>query len=180
VTHLRKLMLEELERRNYSQSTVRAYLMTIKDFARTSLVEWAFCRAGIRAADWRSSIPRDRELDIAFRSTSTWRRQGRLLPLRLFELLDPPVRVRCDCTFCHAAYRLCVQLSYSKRSSCCGLNGSNRSAISRLLDAPEINALRGWDGLRNGLSPGRNRTISRPVPPAAAKTRTFTFELDLS
>jgi integrase/recombinase XerD len=34
VTHLRKLMLEELERRNYSQSTARAYLMTIKDFAR--------------------------------------------------------------------------------------------------------------------------------------------------
>jgi site-specific recombinase XerD len=27
-------MLEELERRNYSQNTVRAYLMTIEDFAR--------------------------------------------------------------------------------------------------------------------------------------------------
>jgi hypothetical protein len=27
-------MLEELERRNYSQSTARAYLMTIKDFVR--------------------------------------------------------------------------------------------------------------------------------------------------
>jgi integrase/recombinase XerD len=34
VTHLRRLMLEELERRNYSQSTARAYLMTIEDFAR--------------------------------------------------------------------------------------------------------------------------------------------------
>jgi len=34
VTHLRNLMLEELERRNYSQSTARAYLMTVKDFAR--------------------------------------------------------------------------------------------------------------------------------------------------
>jgi len=34
VTHLRKLMLEELERRNYSQSTVRAYVRTIEDFAR--------------------------------------------------------------------------------------------------------------------------------------------------
>jgi len=34
VTHLRKTMLEELERRNYSQSTVRTYLMTIEDFAR--------------------------------------------------------------------------------------------------------------------------------------------------
>jgi hypothetical protein len=27
-------MLEELERRNYSQNTVRTYLMTIEDFAR--------------------------------------------------------------------------------------------------------------------------------------------------
>ncbi len=34
MTDLRKLMLEELERRNYSQSTARAYLMTIRDFAR--------------------------------------------------------------------------------------------------------------------------------------------------
>ena len=34
MTHLRKLMLEELERRNYSQSTARAYLMTIEDLAR--------------------------------------------------------------------------------------------------------------------------------------------------
>jgi hypothetical protein len=34
VTHLRKLMLEELECRNYSQSTVRAYVRTVEDFAR--------------------------------------------------------------------------------------------------------------------------------------------------
>jgi integrase/recombinase XerD len=34
VTHIRKFMLEELERRNYSQSTVRTYLMTIEDLAR--------------------------------------------------------------------------------------------------------------------------------------------------
>ena len=34
MTHMRKLMLEELERRNYSQSTVRTYLMTIEDLAR--------------------------------------------------------------------------------------------------------------------------------------------------
>jgi len=33
VTHLRKMMLEELERRNYTQSTTRAYLRTIEDFA---------------------------------------------------------------------------------------------------------------------------------------------------
>jgi site-specific recombinase XerD len=34
VTHLRKLMLEELQRRNYSQSTVRSYIKTLEDFAK--------------------------------------------------------------------------------------------------------------------------------------------------
>jgi integrase/recombinase XerD len=34
VTQLRKMMLEELERRNYSESTKRAYIATIQDLAR--------------------------------------------------------------------------------------------------------------------------------------------------
>ena len=34
MTHLRKVMLEELERRNYSESTKRAYVQTIEDLAR--------------------------------------------------------------------------------------------------------------------------------------------------
>jgi integrase/recombinase XerD len=34
VTHLRKMMLEELQRRNYSQHTTRCYLRTVEDFAR--------------------------------------------------------------------------------------------------------------------------------------------------
>jgi integrase/recombinase XerD len=34
MTHLRKMMLEELERRNYAQTTTRLYLSTIEDFAR--------------------------------------------------------------------------------------------------------------------------------------------------
>jgi integrase/recombinase XerD len=34
VTHLRKMMLEELERRNYTQNTTRAYLRAIEEFAR--------------------------------------------------------------------------------------------------------------------------------------------------
>ena len=33
MTPLRKLMLEELERRNYTDSTLRAYLRIIEDFA---------------------------------------------------------------------------------------------------------------------------------------------------
>jgi site-specific recombinase XerD len=34
VTHLRKLMLDELQRRNYAQSTVRSYIYTVEDFAK--------------------------------------------------------------------------------------------------------------------------------------------------
>jgi integrase/recombinase XerD len=34
VTRLRKLMLDELQRRNYAQNTVRAYIHAIEDFAR--------------------------------------------------------------------------------------------------------------------------------------------------
>ena len=34
MTHLRKMMLEELQRRNYSQHTTRYYLRTVEDFAR--------------------------------------------------------------------------------------------------------------------------------------------------
>jgi integrase/recombinase XerD len=33
VTHLRQLMLEELRRRNYSESTARAYIRTVERFA---------------------------------------------------------------------------------------------------------------------------------------------------
>ena len=34
MTHLRKIMLEELQRRNYSENTTRSYLHTVEDFAR--------------------------------------------------------------------------------------------------------------------------------------------------
>jgi hypothetical protein len=33
VTHLRKRMLEELQRRNYSEATTRAYLQAVQQFA---------------------------------------------------------------------------------------------------------------------------------------------------
>jgi hypothetical protein len=34
MTHLRKMMLEELERRNYAQTTIDCYIQTVEDFAR--------------------------------------------------------------------------------------------------------------------------------------------------
>ncbi len=34
MTHLRKMMLEELERRNYAQTATSVYLQTVEDFAR--------------------------------------------------------------------------------------------------------------------------------------------------
>jgi hypothetical protein len=34
VTHLRKRMLEELQRRNYSESTIRAYLQAVQEETR--------------------------------------------------------------------------------------------------------------------------------------------------
>ena len=34
MTHLRQLMLDELQRRNYSQSTTRCYIHAVEDFAK--------------------------------------------------------------------------------------------------------------------------------------------------
>jgi integrase/recombinase XerD len=34
VTHLRKMMLEELQRRNYAETTINSYLRTVEDFSR--------------------------------------------------------------------------------------------------------------------------------------------------
>jgi len=34
VTHLRKMMLDELQLRNYAQNTIRHYVRTVEDFAR--------------------------------------------------------------------------------------------------------------------------------------------------
>jgi hypothetical protein len=41
MTRLRKMMLEELQRRNYSKNTVEVYIRALKDFA-------AFCTPGAK------------------------------------------------------------------------------------------------------------------------------------
>jgi integrase/recombinase XerD len=33
MTHLRKMMLEELQRRNYAQHTTRSYIRTVEEFS---------------------------------------------------------------------------------------------------------------------------------------------------
>jgi hypothetical protein len=38
VTRLRKMMLEELQRRNYSQHTTRYYIRTVEDFALSKIL----------------------------------------------------------------------------------------------------------------------------------------------
>ena len=34
MTHLRKMMLEELQRRNYAENTIRSYIRIVEDFSR--------------------------------------------------------------------------------------------------------------------------------------------------
>ncbi len=39
MTHLRKMMLEELQRRNYSENTTRCYIRTVEDFCSKILLD---------------------------------------------------------------------------------------------------------------------------------------------
>ncbi len=34
MTHLRKMMLEELQRRNYAETTIESYIRAVEDFSR--------------------------------------------------------------------------------------------------------------------------------------------------
>ena len=43
MTHLRKMMLEELERRNYAQTTIHTYIQTIEEVCQFFCVnDWGF------------------------------------------------------------------------------------------------------------------------------------------
>jgi hypothetical protein len=54
MTHLRQLMLDELQRRNYSQSAARIYIHTVEDFAKYSPIRRFIC---ICHADTRRLFP---------------------------------------------------------------------------------------------------------------------------
>jgi hypothetical protein len=41
MTRLRKMMLEELERRNYSEATTRCYIRTVEDLSKRLLWQWS-------------------------------------------------------------------------------------------------------------------------------------------
>ena len=72
MTHLRKLMLEELQRRNYSEHTIRYYLRTVEVFAR---------RFNCPPDVWLANcyFARGRACNIA-----TWVLQGRGAPDEVF------------------------------------------------------------------------------------------------
>src|SRR5437870_3778878 len=77
VTHLRQMMLDELQRRNYSPNTVRSYVHAVEEFARY------FRRSPDRGAGPRSrvpgpSVPRSEALAAHHRRTGS----GTAVPVR--------------------------------------------------------------------------------------------------
>jgi len=70
VTHLRQLMLDELQRRNYSPNTVRSYVHAVEDFARISAVRRSSLDRTMYA-DTRSSISRSQALPAHHRRTDS-------------------------------------------------------------------------------------------------------------
>jgi hypothetical protein len=58
VTHLRKMMLEELQRRNYSEITTRKYLQYVTAFAFPALCQSSIAQADLKLASKSHSAPR--------------------------------------------------------------------------------------------------------------------------
>ena len=75
MTHLRTMVLEEIERRNYSQATARAYISAIRQFAEY------FHRSPDQLGpdqvrEYQIHMVRDRKLSTARRSGADCRRCG--------------------------------------------------------------------------------------------------------
>ena len=51
MTHLRKMMLEELQRRNYAQNTVRTYLKIARNSRRPAPMQWRTAPGAFRNPD---------------------------------------------------------------------------------------------------------------------------------
>ena len=63
MTHLRKMMLEELQRRNYSQSTVKAYIRIVRDFAKHFHQRAGSTRPGSDLRQYQAYLFQERKLD---------------------------------------------------------------------------------------------------------------------
>jgi integrase/recombinase XerD len=140
VTHLRKMMLEELQRRNYSQKTTKAYLHTVWEFAKyfhcspdqlgpEHIREFQAHLFGVRKLSGNSVAQRTAALRFLF--VKTLKRSDMLehipfpkVPLRLPTVLSPDEVARLIDSAPNLLYRIILMTLYS--------TGMRRAELVRL------------------------------------------------